>query len=387
MDINNKYRLDCQYFSGYKPCQFKRSCQGCNHFKPRGSSIVILSLEALGAVIRSTCLLPPIKRKFPDCHITWITLPQSKPLLVNNPLIDRIVTLEPASVFELQYLQFDVLYAVDKSIQAGSIAQVIQAREKFGFGVNPQGQIVPFNPYGYFQYDVGLNDDLKFFQNKKPETQQITETMDLEWARDPYVFSFTQEELQSLLAIKHELQQKFSNHPHQNPLRMIGYNTGCSDLYPYKKFTVEKATELVANWRRHFPHNPVLLLGGREDRDRQNRIKESFANDPYVVNTPTDQGLRMGIIWLGAADVVFSGCSLGMHIAIALNKPTIAWFGVSCSHEIDLYDQGIKLEAQVECSPCWKKSCNQPKKCFDSVSLEEIMAATAQLLSAVDHSC
>jgi heptosyltransferase II len=99
-----------------------------------------------------------------------------------------------------------------------------------------------------------------------------------------------------------------------------------------------------------------------------------------VINTPTTGGLRNGILWMDTADMVLSGCSLGMHIAIALRKHVIAWFGVSCLQEVDIYDRGVRLQSDVPCSPCWKKSCNQDVKCYDQVAPILIADETAKIV-------
>src|SRR5262249_18120265 len=131
------YHFDCLWFTGYKPCHFKRACEQCPHYKPVKERIAIVSLEAMGAVLRSTCLLQPIRKRYPEAHITWITLPSSKALLEGNPFINRLLSLTPATLPLLNYLEFDLLYAVDKSLEAGSLAETIKAKEKFGFGLTP----------------------------------------------------------------------------------------------------------------------------------------------------------------------------------------------------------------------------------------------------------
>src|SRR6476469_2747044 len=88
---NMGYKFDCRLFNGYKPCRYKRSCDACPHYDPLGERIALLSLEAMGAVLRSTCLLPAIKRTYPRSHITWITLKNTKALLDHNPYVDRIL--------------------------------------------------------------------------------------------------------------------------------------------------------------------------------------------------------------------------------------------------------------------------------------------------------
>ena len=365
---------DCRLFTGYKPCQYKRACEDCQHYDPVNKRIVIVSLEALGAVLRSTCLLPAIKREHPGSHITWVTLKSALPLLDNNPMIDRVILVEAKTLPVLQHLEFDVLYAVDKSAEAGALAEIIKAEKKFGFGLDVSGVIRPLSKEASYQYQVGLDDQLKFYDNQKPETQQITETMGLAWQKDPYVLEFTDAEKKIIAAQHQEL--TFNG----KAKGVIGYNTGCSLLFPYKKFTVERSVALIAAWRKAFPDYTIALLGGPEDTERQELMKQEFSNDPWVVNTPTTGGLRSGMRWMAGADIVLSGCSLGLHIAIALKKPVIAWFGVSCIQEIDVYDRGVKIQSKVSCSPCWKKSCDNEPKCFDMVPLDEILEATSKLL-------
>lgn len=367
------YKFDCRLFNGYKPCQYKRSCDACPHYDPVGERIVLLSLEAMGAVLRSTCLLPAIKKAYPTSHITWITLKNTKALLDNNPYIDRILLADSTQINTVRHLQFDILFAVDKSIEAGALAELIQAKDKRGFGLNPHGVIVPFNKAAAYQYDVGLNDELKFFINQKAETQQITESMALQWERAPYILELTAAE-------KAEVQRRRAAILPPGAKGLIGYNTGCSLLFPYKKFTVQRAIETISEWRRNFPEWGVALLGGPEDTARQQAMKEYFKDDPFVVNTPTIEGLRSGVLWMDTAEIVLSGCSLGLHIALGLKKAVICWFGVSCIQEIDVYDRGVKLQAEVSCSPCWKKTCDMVVKCYDQVSPERVMAATAELI-------
>ena len=367
------YHFDCRFFSGYKPCKFKRACAGCPEYQKVTTRVCIVSLEALGAVLRSTVLLEPVRRAYPGCHITWITYPSAKALLDHNPHIDRLLTVDGKNSQVFDHLEFDVLMAVDKGLEAGALAERIKAKKKLGFGLMPSGVIRPFNPEAEYQYSLGLDDHLKFKVNTKAETEQITQSMALPWQRDEYVLALTDAEKEEVTRRRAIVLQPGSK-------GVIGYNTGCSLLYPFKKFTVEHSIKIIAAWRQAFPDYTVALLGGREDTERQAQMKEAFKNDSFVVNTPSDGGLRSGMLWMDTADMVLSGCSLGMHIAIALKKHVIAWFGVSCLQEVDLYDRGYRLQSEVSCSPCWRKTCDNEPKCFNRVRPEAIIEATGKIL-------
>ena len=198
--------------------------------------------------------------------------------------------------------------------------------------------------------------------------------MGVSWDRDEYVLALSADELNIIDEHRATILRKGGK-------GIIGYNTGCSLLYPYKKFTVEKSIELIQQWRENFPDYAIGLLGGREDTERQRAMKAAFSHDDLVIDTPTSGGLRSGVLWMATSDVVFTGCSLGLHIGIALKKMMIAWFGVSCSQEIDLYDRGHKLVSEVSCTPCWKKGCSNQPKCYDKVDLSSIMSATQKLVT------
>jgi heptosyltransferase-2 len=125
---------------------------------------------------------------------------------------------------------------------------------------------------------------------------------------------------------------------------------------------------------------PVLLLGGPEDRDRNHALASALGD--LVEQTPTDEGLLAGAAHIQRCDVVVSGDSLGMHMAIGLGKHVVVWFGVTCPQEIEVYDRGIKLLADVPCAPCWKRSCENTPKCYDQVRPDDIAQAVIDCLQA-----
>ena len=131
--------------------------------------------------------------------------------------------VDPVRMPLIQSMKFDILYAVDKSAEAGAFAELIQAKEKFGLGVDENGIIRPLTPEADYQYAVGLDDNLKFFVNQKAETQQLTETMGLEWKRDPYILELTDQENEVS-----EWREKLLRE--SGAEKIIGYNTGCSPL-------------------------------------------------------------------------------------------------------------------------------------------------------------
>ncbi len=363
----SKYRTDCRRFSGYRPCYPDRAdCDGCDRFDPRGERILVINLDAIGDVIRSTAVLHPMKRRFPQSHVTWITLPRSAPLLENNPFVDRILPADASLGMILASLRFDRAYNVDKGIPSGAMMNAVNAPVKMGFGIDADGVILPLNDEADELFRVGLDDRLKFLVNRKTENQLLAEAFGFEYSRDPCIFRFTPSEEHHLA----EVRERFGLD--DTPM-VVGVNTGCSNLFPNKKLPLQYQRMLIHRLRQARPAWPVLLLGGIEDGVRNAELAADLGM--HVIPTPTDEGLRRGMTYTQLADVVFTGDSLGMHMAIALGKRTVVWFGLTCEQEIEIYDRGEKLTADVKCRPCWRKECDKPVKCWDSLDPDMALAA------------
>ena len=183
-----------------------------------------------------------------------------------------------------------------------------------------------------------------------------------EYRNDEYIATFTEEE-------EIQVDERRRRWAKDSQL-IVGINTGCASTIPFKKFTVEYHRQLIQRLVT-VPRVKVALLGGPEDTLRNQRIASGLP----VIQSPTERGLRDGLCSAAACDIVVSGDSLGMHMAIALKKWVVAWFGPTCPQEIELYGRGVKITTKATCSPCWKRSCDRHPMCYDLVAFGEILDA------------
>lgn len=355
----------CKRFSGYKPCFPDHNCweDGCKDNIPVGKKILIINLDAMGDVLMTTAQLPSIKRKYPDSTIYWITLKNAAPLLLNNPLIDHVYNFDASSLLILQQMKFDYVMNVDKSQQSCALLNSTNAQRKLGFGLNENGKIIPVNEGANYNYKLGMDDHFKFKINQRTGQDYLAETFELDYKRDEYILELTQDEKDFIEKYKKKVGIRKKD-------KVIGFNTGCSELYPNKKMTVEQHIYLIRKLLKK--KYKIILLGGPEDTTRNKEIYSHF--NGKIINSPTTEGLRRGICYESIPDIVVTGDSLGMHIAIGLKKYVIVWFGVSCWTEIDLYERGVKLfQEDLFCSPCWKKQCPYNLECIKMIDLDRII--------------
>jgi heptosyltransferase-2 len=261
-------------------------------------------------------------------------------------------------------MKFDYVLNVDKSQQSCSLLNSVIGKNKLGFGLNENCQIIPINKGAHYNFNLGMDDHLKFKVNKRTGQDYLAETFELKYERDEYVFELTDDERKFIESYRKKIGIRKKD-------KVVGFNTGCSELYPNKKMTIEQHIYLI---RKLLKKNyKIILLGGPEDTQRNMDIYSKFKG--RIINTPTNEELRRGICYENIPDIIVTGDSLGMHIAIALKKFVIAWFGVSCWTEIDLYDRGVKFfQEDLFCSPCWKRQCPYDLECIKMIDLDGIIS-------------
>lgn len=362
---------NCRKFSGYRPCEPFKVCLNCPDAIPFGKKILILNLDHLGDVLMTTAQLPAIKRCFPESYIAWITLKNAVPLLQNNPYLDRIFVWDDETRMLLRNMRFDLALNADKNQNTSAFMMELQAREKRGFGMNENGAIVPLNAGAEYSYQLGLDDHFKFHVNQKTGQEILAETFELPYQRDEYVLNLTPGELEfcEKMKIQYEIQPDDL---------VIGFNTGCSAQFPFKKMTISQHVELIQRLLNHSDRIKILLLGGSAEKTRNQEINRLV--NYRAIETPTEEGLRPGLLYVNLCDLVVSGDTSGLHIAIGLKKKIVVWFGMSSAAEIDLYQRGIKVFSRSYFEENWNMG-NPDPLCAEKLDLNEMFQAVIQMIT------
>jgi heptosyltransferase-2 len=176
-------KTDCRHFPGDHPCVYNKKegiiCNNCIYYSPVKYKIIIIKLDAIGDVLRTTSILHAIKDKYPESHITWLTKNASKDIFKNNPLVDSLLFFEePDLNSRLSTEVFDLVLHPDASPSSAAIAATVKAKEKRGFIMNNLGKVIPIDNRGTEWLEMGAFDQLKK-ANKKSYQQIIHEILGL----------------------------------------------------------------------------------------------------------------------------------------------------------------------------------------------------------------
>ncbi len=355
---------DCVRFTGYKPCEPGKKCDSCADRVPVAHATLLVNLDNLGNVIQMTSLLPAIARAHPGTAVTWVTDPSAARVLEGVP-VHRVMPYNAETVSILSAMEFDLMLNVDKSQRSAALATTVRAKEKRGFGLSPRGAVEPLNPEADYSYRLGIDDELKFRGNAKPGTQIAAESFGLEWRRDPYAIGLSPEELE----LSRDCRAKYGADT------VVGLNTGSSPGFANKSMSVEQHVDLVARLAEALPDARFALLGGPHETGKNAEI--AARSGVPVVRTPTTEGVRRGLVHLNACDIIVTGDTSGLHMGVGLGKWVVAYFGVTCAQEIDLYDFGVKIVSAEPCSPCWRPACPDPK-CIQNADMDAIVRGVVE---------
>jgi ADP-heptose:LPS heptosyltransferase len=364
--------FDCKFFLGDRPCVWHKQtgvlCT-CDHYEKIEQRLLIIKLDAMGDVLRSTALLPPLAEAHPRSAITWITRKESVPLLLRNRYIAEVLELGPDSLAHLQVRTFDRVINLDASKTSAALASAVRSNRKDGFVLDHRGYVQPTNEAARRWLEAGIFDDIKR-QGTETYQDRMADILGLAGQEHRYVFELTDDERARgrahLESIGLDLKRP-----------VIGMNTGAGGRWPLKQWREDGYAELVARLSG-LADVQFLLLGGPGEKERNERLK-SASNVP-LLDPGCDNSVRHFAALLSHAPVVVTGDTLAMHLSLALGRRTVVLFGPTSAAEIELYGLGEKVVPMMECLSCYKTSCDFVPNCMDLISTDMVEQAVMRQL-------
>jgi len=362
-------RNDCVYFKGETPCVYGLLCDNCPHFKPFQTKILIIKRGAMGDVLRTTALLPGLKRKYPESTIFWVVDEDSRELIQDHPDVDRTVPFNLENILPLFVEKFDVLFSLDKEKGSTALAEQVACPLKYGFGMNEHGNLSILNPASEYAYRLGIDNDLKFFRNQKTYQEIICDMAELDYWGDPYILHLKEGDREKARGF-------FKKYRISKKRPAVGLNTGSGTRFETKQWPPRHFSGLIDLLGPKLKAD-VFLLGGPKEKALNRSLDEKARGRVY--NTGNDNSLLEFAGFISLMDVVVSSDSLAMHLAVALGKKVVALFGSTCPQEINFYGRGTKIFAGLPCSPCYKSRCEE-MTCMKAITPEQVFREIQKIL-------
>jgi heptosyltransferase-2 len=365
--------FDCKFFRGDRPCIWHKQtgvlCT-CEKYDRVEERLLIIKLDAMGDVLRSTALLPPLAEVHPHAAITWLTRPESVALLQRNPYIAEVLPLGAEATVHLQARQFDRVINLDASKISAALAAVAQAPRKDGFLLDPRGWVQPTNDAARSWLEAGVFDDIKRAGTRTYQ-DRMAEILGLGGRAHRYVFELSADEIE-------DGRQHLNRAGVDLKRPLIGLNTGAGGRWPLKQWREDGYVEFITRLGRDRDLQ-FLLLGGPAERERNERLKA--ASPVTLLDSGCDNEVRHFAAIVSHCDVVVTGDTLAMHLSLALDRRTVVLFGPTSAPEIELYGLGEKVVPDMTCLSCYKTSCDFVPNCMDLISTDMVEGAVVRQLA------
>jgi ADP-heptose:LPS heptosyltransferase len=366
--------FDCKFFLGDRPCLWHKAAGvlcTCDHYQKIEQRLLIIKLDAMGDVLRTTALLPALAETQAGTAITWITRHESRPLLERNPYITEILDYGADALAQLSVRTFDRVINLDAGKASAALATMAKSKRKDGFILDERGCVQATNDAARIWLEMGVFDDLKR-GNTKTYQDLMLEIIGVSGVPHHYVFELSEDERMRGRMHLQRLGVDFSR-------PIIGLNTGAGRRWQLKQWRAEAYLELIERLAsRH--EVQFVLLGGPEERERHQRLMASTRVP--LIDSGCGNSVRHFAAMIAACGVVVAGDTLAMHLSLALRRRTVVLFGPTSSAEIEMYGLGEKIVPHMDCLSCYKPTCDFVPNCMDLIATDMVEAAVERQLCA-----
>ena len=285
---------------------------------------------SLGDVLRTTVIL----NYFKNDEVSWLVDEKAYPLLKANSFIKRIMIFNHESILQLQQERFDTVINLEKGPGICAFSDSVNAWRRFGFRFDSEQGVA--QAYDGAEMVLSLCLDMeKKKKNLRFWQDALASMIGKKWSQDE----------EYILGYKPRSKVKYD----------IGFNWVVGAKWPNKAWPKN-------NWKK----------------------LEKLLKNKYNICWQKGLGnLEEYMDWINSCRLIVTNDSLGMHLAIALRKKIIAFFGPSSSKEVYLYDRGVKLlgKTPYKCMPCLGPVCAQRVNCMDYIKPDDVRDQILKALS------
>ncbi len=369
MDKRLVLRQDCRHFRGSKPCIHNKlngyECQDCAEYSQVDNRVLIIKLDAIGDVLRTLSILPPLRKKHKNPYVVWITRSQSVEIVRACPYVDEVWEYDVEALSKLHVMAWDCVYGLSNDSCSSALTAIAEAKEKVGFLLSRKGIITPTNKAAAMWLTLAVFDRVK----KQNELSYQKIMYDICGFSEP----ISKPRLLLPDNLKRWAGDLLSQFMPLGEKTIIGVNTGSGRRWPKKMLDTKETIKVIKGLLGRKTDCWVLLLGGPDEVAKNEEIAGQVSSD-RLANMGCNHTLLQFSAIMKQCDVIFCGDTLALHIATALGVPALAVFGPTSLTEIYDYEGLIdKVHAEgLDCLCCYS-DCRKGDDCMSVISIEYLI--------------
>ena len=338
--------------------------------------ILLIKLSAIGDVVQTLPALEAIKKLYPASEITWIVEEAAADILEGHPLIDRVLVsrrkaltgmLKHPRTFmrglrsiigffrELRADHYDLAVDFQGLLKSGILIGLARAKRKIGFDRTRE-----------FSY-LFLNERLPAYDLEKHALERYLDVARYLGAHDPAPTC--------TLPIEYEIsrmrQRTADIKEAGRPLVVINPVARWKTKLWRESSFAELADRLVLEKKA-----AVIFTGSAADRDVNQRIIAKMKQP--AENWAGETSLKELAALAALSDLFITTDTGPMHLAAATGAKVLALFGPTAPWRTGPYGtSAVIVRTGIECSPCFKRKCEDNVRCMEGISVEHVMSKIA----------
>lgn len=316
--------------------------------RPLPLKALILKPSSLGDVIHALPVARLLRQQRPGCEIHWWLGKDLLPLLEGDPDVSRLIPFNRRrwwapthptglwqTVKQAREERYDLVIDLQGLLRSALFAWL--ARGAFTIGVMDRRE------GGSAFYDVAV-DRPGHKSHAVDWYLSVAKALGLETAME---FDW--------LPVRSKVQAEISRKWPLNGATWIAMCPGAR--WENKQWPLGYFTDLTRKLLAARPDLQVVVIGGRED-ERRGKVLHEVSPD-RVLDLTGCTSLSEMIEWIRVSALTITNDTGPMHVAAALKKPVVAFFGPTAPERTGPYGQTSQvLRERMDCVPCLRRRCS-----------------------------
>lgn len=330
--------------------------------------ILVIRTAYIGDVIMTMPVLKPLRERFPEAKITFLTSTAAGDLLRKNPYVDFVLAYDAFWFYggakgfvgflrELRKKRYDLVIEARADIRdIALLAYAARSRYRVSYDVAGGGFLLTHTvPFEAVKHKVEYHLDIVRYLGAEIDS--------VDWG---------------LLPAKEEYAKADSLLGRGEGAIRVGIHPGGRKLL--KSWAPERFAEVAD---RLIEEGAAVFFSGSPEE--KGLIEPIIARMRHKAeNLAGKADLRTGAAIISRLDLFITNDSAPLHLASAMGTPTVAIFGPSKSNETGPYGN---IHRVVEKDYRCRQTCDEDvclyknyKECMESISVEDVMKAATEVL-------
>ena len=322
--------------------------------------ILVFSFSFIGDAVLSTTVIQPLRRHFPDAHITFLVGPRAFTLLATDPNIDATLVYDNRG----EHAGWRGRLRLIKTLRADKFDLVVNLRDSL------TARCIRAEHWGMVRGNGNRHAVIRYLEVLQRRGVDTTDA-------HPHL---------QLTETEYAAAHKFLTEAGFTSERMlIGIHPGGN--WEYKLWDARNYAQVASTLAKK-RNAAILLFAGPNERELQAQVAEMM--DVPSIPVKTDD-LRHLAALISTCDVYIGNDTGPMHIAAAVATPVVALFGSTNHHRSGPYGEKhtvVQSGIDLGCNPCHPG--RNPGGCgagscavIDGITVEQVLVAVENMVSDV----